>query len=414
MPDLRCIPSREDDGLTEALGNGTEAEYLASYGVCGLDGPWSDNSQALKEKLNATGFHFSRWWMLTSPEWSCSACGRCKFEIAKLDKNNLVSGHLHEHHDHMAEVAERLFAEISASRAKVVADKFGKKFIRKVANAISAYEPTVICSDCNSADAKAKGVLKLPKNFSFSPSEIGAFILPAPHKAHEIDRVKASEIWKELSPTFVIRMDFAKQLATIAAENEHWLQVTDHRDHPDALQKVAEMRIHAAVDETESTDWLGMYLKVVSPPSPPNKDLSKWRRRKHKKGVSSTRGEIDHLISTMTTDRWSQVPDDWYCPCCMREKREIVHKNKHGEWSFSVRLSKWYDVENISTDHIVCNDCYTASINFGREIRVLRSLFSIDDIAEVIMSAPHQVHGFTCEELIQEMLAGVRKRQICE
>lgn len=49
------------------------------------------------------------------------------------------------------------------------------------------FPETVICSSCNSADGAAKRQLKLPKNFSFSPGEIGTFVIATPHEGHAVD-----------------------------------------------------------------------------------------------------------------------------------------------------------------------------------------------------------------------------------
>lgn len=43
------------------------------------------------------------------------------------------------------------------------------------------FRETLICGDCNSADGAAKRKLKLPASWSFTPTEIGAFVTVAPH-----------------------------------------------------------------------------------------------------------------------------------------------------------------------------------------------------------------------------------------
>ena len=58
--------------------------------------------------------------------------------------------------------------------------------------------PTVLCDQCNAADGAAKRRLKLPENFSFLPSEIGRFVVTAPHGKHQIDYDLAAIIYSAL------------------------------------------------------------------------------------------------------------------------------------------------------------------------------------------------------------------------
>ncbi|ATY34961.1 hypothetical protein CVN68_22655 (plasmid) [Sphingomonas psychrotolerans] len=78
---------------------------------------------------------------------------------------------LHEHHDHA-----RSWTGVGTAR----------------------FLPTVLCDQCNTADGAAKRRLKLPENFSFSPSEIGRFVASTPHGKHQIDYDLAAEIYSAL------------------------------------------------------------------------------------------------------------------------------------------------------------------------------------------------------------------------
>ncbi len=78
---------------------------------------------------------------------------------------------LHEHHDH------------ACSWAGVVTARF---------------LPTILCDQCNATDGAAKRRLKLPENFSFSPLEIGSFVVATPHGKHAIDYDIAARIYSAL------------------------------------------------------------------------------------------------------------------------------------------------------------------------------------------------------------------------
>nr|WP_255457181.1 hypothetical protein [Polaromonas sp. E19S] len=79
---------------------------------------------------------------------------------------------LHKHHDHSVEF-------LSSGQPR--------------------FSQTIICDQCNAADGAAKRKLKLPKNFSFSPIEIAAFVVAAPHNKHTINYEMAYAIYLALS-----------------------------------------------------------------------------------------------------------------------------------------------------------------------------------------------------------------------
>ena len=40
----------------------------------GLDGETSPQTQQIAQRLGASGFALNRWWVITSPDWTCSVC----------------------------------------------------------------------------------------------------------------------------------------------------------------------------------------------------------------------------------------------------------------------------------------------------------------------------------------------------
>ena len=142
------------------------------------------------------GAHAPVLWASHDDEWQCPGCGRTKFQCLRWTKRNYkhcrkyrgktVDGKidgkthfwdwlviLHRHHDHSVPLLEK---------------------------GVPRFEQTVICSQCNVADGAAKRKLGLPKDFSFSPSEIRQFVKTAPHGKHVIDIDAARQIYGGLSP----------------------------------------------------------------------------------------------------------------------------------------------------------------------------------------------------------------------
>ena len=63
------------------------------------------------------------------------------------------------------------------------------------------FPETLICGDCNSADGTAKRKLKLPASWSFTPTEIRAFVSVAPHSGStKIDYDVARQIYDAHHP----------------------------------------------------------------------------------------------------------------------------------------------------------------------------------------------------------------------
>ena len=127
-----------------------------------------------------TGLHCHLLWAEVGDNYVCPACQRNKFQILRWttrfpNKPNAFQDWvavLHRHHDHSQGVMS-----CNAGR----------------------FPETVICDQCNSSDGAAKRKLKLPREFSFSPSEIGYFTTATPHGKHKINYEKAKAIYEAVN-----------------------------------------------------------------------------------------------------------------------------------------------------------------------------------------------------------------------
>lgn len=132
------------------------------------------------------GAHTHRLWADVGPNWVCPACHRSKFQVLRWTTRFPRSPNafqdwmapLHKHHDHSAGV---------------------------LSNRFSRFPETIICDQCNVADGTAKRKLKLPKTFSFSPTEIAVFVVATPHDKHTINYEMAHAIYMALSLSGAIR-----------------------------------------------------------------------------------------------------------------------------------------------------------------------------------------------------------------
>lgn len=125
-----------------------------------------------EEILAFDGAHCKRLYASICTNWQCPCCHRTKYQLMRWTKlfpnrpNSYMgwAGGLHEHHDHGA----------GASR----------------------FAKTLVCEQCNSADAAAKRALNLPKSFSFSPAEIRCFVIGFAHGWHLINYVAAQRLYQ--------------------------------------------------------------------------------------------------------------------------------------------------------------------------------------------------------------------------
>ena len=133
-----------------------------------------------------TGAHTHRLWTEVGPNWVCPACRRTKFQVLRWTTRFPRSPNafqdwmapLHKHHDHSVGVISNQFAR---------------------------FPETTICDQCNAADGAAKRKLILPRNFSFSPAEIAAFVVATPHGKHAINYEMANAIHIALSSSGAVR-----------------------------------------------------------------------------------------------------------------------------------------------------------------------------------------------------------------
>lgn len=370
-----------------------------------IDAEFSHQTKNIIDRLGAKKAHLNKWWVMTPMDWRCPACCRTKPSIAKLDHHNYASCHLHEHHDHMQDIVKDLFAQSSANRSDVIADSLSERFATRTAFAISAYDNTVICADCNKADGEAKKFVGTDRNFSFSPSEISEFIITTPNQEHEIDKEKASEIWQQNMHTFKQRMELAKYIANLAANDTHWYkpsQITAKN-----VERKADFWFrHLGLDELDSSKEAH---KLLYNPTPFKGEASSWRtnNKPQSKAIPSN-GDAQHL-SKVRGSFWNKFDDEWCCPCCKRSKFNSIQRSNRKSWVFEVK--EIYSFNEISEEYCdrvqVCNECYKTSYHLGKEASSFvqssdasfdfsggfnQSLVSINEMKKIIQPRPHSNH----------------------
>lgn len=389
------------DAVISAIRNGQ---------ITQIDGVMSPISVALSSRLDSTLFDMNSWWVKTPQNWICPACGRGKIDLARLNTKAEIMCHLVEHHDHMKDLLKRRFQEISVNRKEVVADELAEKFAKRSATMVSAYENTIICVDCNNADAQAKKAAKTKSDFSFSPNELLRIIKSESNRPHKIDVDVAKAVWAEQQDTFELRMKIVDRIAGIAASNEHWFQPGDNNCNPELIDRWALAYVHTK----------GAYgvLAVLSGSMKPKaaRPASAWRQTALRPpGVLPPPNEIEHAGKVGNPKLWKAL-DDWICPGCHRNKRDIVRKNKDGEWAFPVGKMIFFDVSSPRgrREIFTCADCMKvaqelgkeAVLRVGKEVQGYGRLVNIEEVRRCVISSPHTRHNIdndTAELVLEDI-----------
>ena len=113
-------------------------------------------------------------WEGVNDDWKCPACERKKNEILrKVD--GVWKGGLHKHHDHSVDDPDRYTDKVK-------------------------FEEVLICDQCNHADGliKSKYPGIIPDDFSFEPKHIREFVRSRPNRPHNINFIKALELYFSL------------------------------------------------------------------------------------------------------------------------------------------------------------------------------------------------------------------------
>lgn len=372
--------------------------YLESCELIGLDSEWSQQSRELVKSFKAKEIDVNRWWVLTGVDWHCPCCRRSKPEIVRMNRHGHLIGEIHEHHDHVIDAVRAEFTKASENLPKILADQSAKKFYKRIAFGFSAYDNTLVCSDCNAADAEAKKLLNFPfgSYFSFSPQEISEFILVFPNQPHEISIRHAEAAWLAAQPIFNKRIELIKHIAHLAATDAHWYQPSEktakqEERHGELMFK------HYGLATVSPSGPEGLLYNTNKHQGSPDS----WRRKTNFPDPVPTEGQVRHMVA-LEYSNFDEHPDNWQCPVCGRNKFDCIRKTNKGKWSFNVVQRKIYEDGKSRLDFEMCKDCSDVSTNIGMEIkkrsgrlknRVLSNLISREYLQRIIQPQHHCKHN---------------------
>lgn len=334
------------DGRWSAL----VAEALAQPGVECLD-------------LNAP-------WAETAPYWACPCCHRPKSSLLRISKTGTLMAHLHRHHDHLHEyIAHRLQERFGTEWAQGIPrgtyhlEHLGSQMIER-------FEPTIICQDCNGADAFAKRSLpEIDRYFSFRPDEIRQFITPVANQSHRVDLKVALGIWRDLKPDFEHRLAFGDTVADlVAAGRLVRSSATGGRVQPYSPDRYALEWLNRDGDEGTRlrADAVSLEARSIS-----RDGAGRNAQRTRVVGQAPTDEELAAYDGGRYPQLWKSLSAEWRCPGCARGKRAILRRSSKGRrrWSGFVQTHREYEWAYPPTD----DDSFEPTIIHHRDLTLCDS-----------------------------------------
>lgn len=373
-----------------------------------LDGRWSGLTRWLIEKLGATGLDLDQNWASVSQDWACPCCLRPKIELARKLSSGVLLAHLHEHHDHIHDYMAARLQETYGNEWPRGIPPGTYELEHSGSIMIERFERTLVCEDCNAADASAKARSpRINPYFSFRPSEIATFITSKPNRPHEIDAQKARAIWTVGQADFLERIALADHLIAHihrgAITRERTRGVPPWSLSQDAVTYDLASRVSGALEGIAASRE-AMIARSIA-----RDGVGAARPRSAKAGTCPTAEDVAAHDGGQFPAIWNQAPTDWRCAACERDRAAVLRRSqKPGRrWSGEIRRHVTYlygpspsqnPAEAIVVAHevrFICDGCDTLlawlrSKEPGAAPKA--STLSIDQIRRCVDAGPNRKH----------------------
>ena len=380
-----------------AIATALALEGINDGSILCLDGVGSPLSIAIQKQHGPALFEMNRDWVETAQDWTCPCCNRGKFDIARLGNKGQILAKLVEHHDHMSEALKAAFHRVFEVSGTENPTPTGLALVERIAPALSAFSPVLVCEDCNNADAAAKNIILYDvKWLSFYIGHIRQFIEVGQHAAHGIDEAKVRELWLLIRPAYKTRMQLVYSVAQAAVLHDHWYDalppgmtevptLSNGLQHSNGLHLVSGEALCRAMADTH-----------VKHPA----NRCRWRTANKPAGGSPPPNYLAMVQSQPgAASRWNPLDHGWVCPICDRTKYEIL-SYKDGKISFHTHLPSKKSRAWVETKDI-CAACYNVVRDVQRELQdslspVAGATFDCitpDQLRSIIRPRPHSAHA---------------------
>lgn len=236
----------------------------------------------------------------------------------------------------MGDLAARILRETACQDVPDPLYAQRKRACVSVLPLVERFAETLVCMDCNAADAAMKKDLggRVHRDFSFSPSEIGAFVVARPNQAHERDFEKGTEVWANADADFQRRLAFVEQIAGRLSLGLH-----DREQYNDSYNfagdQDARMFLSLASHQLGARGKLPQLWEALRARSCAGDGHRSAQKRATASRVRTPTSQefADHNRVMQKPGPWSKAPADWRCACCSRSKQEIMRISGKGKWT---------------------------------------------------------------------------------
>ena len=312
------------------------------------DGRWSDLTKRLLVEFRTQKLDLNRGWAATWTGWSCPCCKRNKHQIVRLTSGEVLLCHLELHHDHLDDYVKRIFREIKLSSEDPDLRVQASRAEGALRSLVERFERTLICVDCNLADARAKSELReeIELHFTFTPSEIAQFIEVQDNQIHEIDIARARRIWTNAREDFKDRIDFARRMAMRIEKGRHRREVAPGQ-RLNGQPQTRDICFQLCAEQLP--DIYRLHLgEAIEARSVARDGVGATKKPSRKqKGQPPTDAEFASLDADQRSKNkpWRDAGEGWKCPCCERSKRDICRRSNRGKWTAKIQRFDGFELE---------------------------------------------------------------------
>jgi rubredoxin len=357
-------------------------------------------------------------WAETPQSWSCPCCHRDKRALLRVSRTGVLMAHLHRHHDHLHEyIAHRLQARFGMEWTKGIPagtyhlEHMGSQMIER-------FSPTVICQDCNGADAAAKRALsQIDRYFSFRPDEIRRFITPVANQAHTVDMDLALAIWLEQAADFAPRVAFGASIVEVVAAGQ--LIRTRGAEGSNPTSASGQYALDWLYRDETASRRLRADIAALEGRSISRDGAGRKAARSRGDAPAPTDAELATYDGGRYPEVWAGLPKRWRCPGCARDRRGILRRSSNGRrrWSGFVQRHRQYvwslpqpaetTVKPMIIGHddmVICDSCGV----LGALLKQRRPEFAgrpytlqLSEIMAVISVSPNALHEVDLDALAE-------------
>lgn len=325
----------------------TDDEVISHSVTRVRDGRWSPLTRSLLRRFEVAKLDLNTHWAATWQRWKCPCCDREKAAIARVSSDGVLLCKLVSHHDHLGDFVKTLMPPLSRSEADN--DQHVRRQLARssVFALVERFTATLLCEDCNNADADMKALLapSTDRWFSFSPDEIRGFIRVRDNKSHEVDEDAGLAAWRSAEHAFRDRLAFARTVAARVNAGLH-----DRESH--------------GSDTGSSLTGQGILWRLASDRAGPRTRLygmedALWARSLSSDGHATTRRQSSarpivapssaHFASVVAANQdsrfWTCAKDDWTCTICRRSKFEITRQGNTGKFGAKIQTLRRFSEE---------------------------------------------------------------------